>query len=130
MSTTVSTSPPFDDTADFDDADRGFIAAGEPVIRNDRGEVIWDNGSYTSFLTGDAPDTVHPSLWRQSTLVAKQGLFEVTDGIYQVRGFDLSNISFVALDEADVGEVEAADLVDPVGHLEQALLGDQGRLAP
>ena len=80
MSTTVSTSLPFDDTADFDDADRGFIAAGEPVIRNDRGEVIWDNGSYTSFLTGDAPDTVHPSLWRQSTLVAKQGLFEVTDG--------------------------------------------------
>jgi len=113
MSTTVSTSPPFDDTADFDDADRGFIAAGEPVIRNDRGEVIWDNGSYTSFLTGDAPDTVHPSLWRQSTLVAKQGLFEVTDGIYQVRGFDLSNISFV---EGDTGVI----IIDPLISTETA----------
>ncbi len=113
MSTTVSTSLPFDDTADFDAAERGFIAAGEPVIRNDRGEVIWDNGSYTSFLTGDAPDTVHPSLWRQSTLVAKQGLFEVTDGIYQVRGYDLSNISFV---EGDTGVI----VIDPLISTETA----------
>ena len=94
MSTTDITSLPFDDTVDFDAAERGFIASGESVIRNDRVQVVWDNGSYTDFLTGDAPETVHPSLWRQSTLVAEQGLFEVGDGIYQVRGDDLSNISF------------------------------------
>ena len=107
MSIADATSLPFGDTADFDAADRGFIDAGESMIRNDRGEVVWDNGSYTDFLTGDAPDTVHPSLWRQSTLVAKQGLFEVTDGIYQVRGYDLSNISFI---EGDTGVI----VIDPL----------------
>ena len=85
---------PFEDTADFEATARGLIDAGEPVIRNDAGEVVWDNGSY-AFLTGEAPGTVHPSLWRQSTLTARQGLFEVTDGIYQVRGYDLSNMSVV-----------------------------------
>jgi alkyl sulfatase BDS1-like metallo-beta-lactamase superfamily hydrolase len=106
---------PFEDTADFADADRGLIAAGESVIHNDRGEVVWDNASYTSFLTGEspAPETVHPSLWRQSTLVAKQGLFEVTDGIYQVRGYDLSNISFV---EGDTGVI----VIDPLISTETA----------
>ncbi len=78
---------PFGDTADFEAADRGLIDAGDPVVRNEAGQVVWDNGSY-GFLTGEAPDTVHPSLWRQSTLVARQGLFEVTGGIYQVRGYD------------------------------------------
>jgi alkyl sulfatase BDS1-like metallo-beta-lactamase superfamily hydrolase len=62
---TAAAALPFGDTADLDAAERGFIAAGESVIRNDRGEAVWDNGSYTDFLTGDAPDTVHPSLWRQ-----------------------------------------------------------------
>jgi alkyl sulfatase BDS1-like metallo-beta-lactamase superfamily hydrolase len=113
MSTATVSSLPFDDTDDFDAVERGFIAAGEPVIRNDRGEVVWDNGSYAGFLTGDAPDTVHPSLWRQSTLVAKQGLFEVTDGIYQVRGYDLSNISFV---EGDTGVI----VIDPLISTETA----------
>jgi SAM-dependent methyltransferase len=84
---------PFGNTADFEAADRGLVDVGDPVVRNEAGEVVWDNGSYRGFLTGDAPDTVHPSLWRQSTLVARQGLFEVTDGIYQVRGYDLSNLS-------------------------------------
>ena len=104
---------PFGDTADLDAAERGFIAAGESVIRNDRGEAVWDNGSYTDFLTGDAPDTVHPSLWRQSMLVAKQGLVEVTEGIYQVRGYDLSNISFV---EGDTGVI----VIDPLISTETA----------
>jgi alkyl sulfatase BDS1-like metallo-beta-lactamase superfamily hydrolase len=85
---------PFGDTADFDAVERGLIDPGDPVVRDDKGKVIWDNGSY-GFLAGDAPDTVHPSLWRQSTLTARQGLFEVTDGIYQVRGYDLSNMSVV-----------------------------------
>ncbi|HJT93596.1 MAG TPA: alkyl sulfatase dimerization domain-containing protein, partial [Mycobacterium sp.] len=98
---------PFDDTADFDDADRGFIAAQQPcVIKAADGRVVWDNDVY-AFLTGDAPATVHPSLWRQSALAAKQGLYEVVEGIYQVRGFDLSNISFI---EGDTGVI----VIDPL----------------
>jgi alkyl sulfatase BDS1-like metallo-beta-lactamase superfamily hydrolase len=103
---------PFGDTADFEATERGLVDAGDPVVRNDAGEVVWDNGSY-SFLTGDAPDTVHPSLWRQSTLAARQGLFEVTDGIYQVRGYDLSNMSVV---EGDTGVI----VIDPLISAETA----------
>jgi linear primary-alkylsulfatase len=98
---------PFDDTADFDDADRGFIAAQQPcVIKAADGRVVWDNDVY-AFLTGDAPTSVHPSLWRQSGLAAKQGLYEVVEGIYQVRGFDLSNISFI---EGETGVI----VIDPL----------------
>jgi alkyl sulfatase BDS1-like metallo-beta-lactamase superfamily hydrolase len=86
---------PFDDTTDFDDARRGLLGRLDPcVIRAADGRVVWDNDSYR-FLRGDAPDTVNPSLWRQSKLVAMDGLFEVVPGVYQVRGFDLSNISFI-----------------------------------
>lgn len=85
---------PFSDTQDFEDANRGLVAPIEsPVIDKD-GKVLWDNSTY-SFLEGDAPDSVNPSLWRQSKLAAIGGLFEVTEGIYQVRGMDLSNTSFV-----------------------------------
>jgi alkyl sulfatase BDS1-like metallo-beta-lactamase superfamily hydrolase len=98
---------PFDDTRDFDDADRGFIAALEPcVVKAADGRVVWDNDVY-AFLSGDAPTSVHPSLWRQSTLAAKQGLYEVVPGVYQVRGFDLSNISFI---EGDSGVI----VIDPL----------------
>nr|MDA8320295.1 MBL fold metallo-hydrolase [Actinomycetota bacterium] len=98
---------PYDDERDFADADRGFIAALKPgVVRNAAGRVVWDIDSY-AFLNGQAPDTVHPSLWRQSALNAKQGLFEVTEGIYQVRGLDLSNISFI---EGDAGVI----VIDPL----------------
>ena len=103
---------PFGDTADFEAAERGLIDSGDPVVRNEAGQVIWDNGSY-GFLTGEAPDTVQPSLWRQSTLVARQGLFEVTDGIYQVRGYDLSNISVI---EGDTGII----VIDPLISAETA----------
>ncbi|MGN6241184.1 MAG: alkyl/aryl-sulfatase [Cellulosimicrobium cellulans] len=86
---------PFSDTQDFDDAARGLVARREPnAITADDGRVVWDNDTY-AFLEGDAPDTVNPSLWRQSKLVAEQGLFEVVEGIYQVRGFDLSNVTFI-----------------------------------
>ena len=98
---------PFDDTRDFDDADRGFIAALQPcVVTAADGRVVWDNDVY-AFLSGDAPTSVHPSLWRQSTLAAKQGLYEVVEGIYQVRGLDLSNISFI---EGDTGVI----VIDPL----------------
>jgi alkyl sulfatase BDS1-like metallo-beta-lactamase superfamily hydrolase len=86
---------PFDDANDFEDARRGLLGRLDPcIIRAADGRVVWDNDSYR-FLEGDAPDTVNPSLWRQSILVAMDGLFEVVPGIYQVRGFDLSNITFV-----------------------------------
>src|SRR6202158_1551258 len=104
---------PFDDTRDFDNADRGFIAALSPcVIKAADGRVVWDNDVY-SFLGGDAPTSVHPSLWRQSTLAAKQGLYEVVEGIYQVRGFDISNISFI---EGDTGII----VIDPLVSTEVA----------
>jgi alkyl sulfatase BDS1-like metallo-beta-lactamase superfamily hydrolase len=104
---------PFDDTTDFEDADRGFITARQPcVIHAAGGRVVWDNDSY-SFLTGDAPTSVHPSLWRQSMLAAKQGLYEVVEGIYQVRGFDISNVTFV---ETDSGII----VVDPLVSTEVA----------
>jgi alkyl sulfatase BDS1-like metallo-beta-lactamase superfamily hydrolase len=104
---------PFEDTRDFEDADRGFIGAKHPcVIKAADGRVVWDNDVY-AFLDGDAPTTVHPSLWRQSSLVAKQGLYEVVEGIYQVRGFDLSNITFV---EGDTGII----VIDPLVSTEVA----------
>ena len=86
---------PLDDVTDFEDARRGLVGRLVPcVIRAADGRVVWDNDSYR-FLAGDAPETVNPSLWRQSILVAMDGLFEVVPGIYQVRGFDLSNITFI-----------------------------------
>ncbi|WP_198166639.1 alkyl/aryl-sulfatase [Mycobacterium sherrisii] len=98
---------PWHDTTDFDNADRGFIGALSPcVITAADGRVVWDNDAYT-FLDGPAPTSVHPSLWRQSILNAKQGLYEVVPGIYQVRGFDISNITFV---EGDTGII----LIDPL----------------
>jgi len=104
---------PFADTRDFADADRGFIAALEPcVVRAADGRVVWDNDVY-SFLSGDAPTSVHPSLWRQSILAAKQGLYEVVEGVYQVRGLDLSNVSFI---EGDTGVI----VIDPLVSTETA----------
>ncbi len=109
----LSAALPFDDTADFENADRGFIAALEPgLITAADGSTVWDADAY-AFLEGAAPTTVHPGLWRQSTLVAKQGLFEVTEGIYQVRGLDLSNVTFV---EGDTGVI----VIDPLISTETA----------
>jgi alkyl sulfatase BDS1-like metallo-beta-lactamase superfamily hydrolase len=103
----VSSLPSFEDRTDFEDADRGFIAALTPgVVKDKNGRVVWDADAYR-FLDGDCPDTANPSLWRQSQLCARQGLFEVTDGIYQVRGLDLSNISFI---EGDTGVI----VIDPL----------------
>lgn len=79
---TALRSLPFSDTADFSDTERGLIAELTPnVIKNAAGEVVWDNDQY-AFLQAEAPDTVHPSLWRVSQLNARAGLFEVTEGIY------------------------------------------------
>ncbi|MEV5609273.1 alkyl sulfatase dimerization domain-containing protein [Streptomyces sp. NPDC052225] len=103
----------FDDTTDFANADKGFIAALTPgVIKNAAGKVVWDNDAY-DFLKGEAPDTASKSLWRQSQLAAKQGLYKVTDRIYQVRGLDLSNMTIV---EGDTGLI----VIDPLISAETA----------
>ncbi|MCM2391360.1 alkyl/aryl-sulfatase [Streptomyces albipurpureus] len=103
----------FDDTDDFENADRGFIAALAPaVVKDERGDVVYDNDAY-AFLTADCPDTAHPSLWRQAQLCARQGLYEVTQGIYQVRGLDLSNMTLV---EGDRGVI----VIDPLISAETA----------
>jgi alkyl sulfatase BDS1-like metallo-beta-lactamase superfamily hydrolase len=99
--------PSFDDRTDFDNAERGFIAALKPaVIKDADGRVVWDSDEY-AFLDGPCPSTANPSLWRQGQLCAKQGLFQVTEGIYQVRGLDLSNISFI---ESESGVI----VIDPL----------------
>ena len=87
----------FADTRDFDEAKRGFIAAPESLkIMADAGHVAWDMERYQFLATGQAFDSIHPSLQRQSTLNLNFGLYEVLkDKIYQVRGFDLANVTFV-----------------------------------
>ena len=103
----LAASLPFADMRDLEAADRGYLGTIDPpVIRGENGDVVWDAASY-GFLAGEAPGTVNPSLWRQSGLVAKHGLYEVVEGLYQVRGLDLSNISFV---EGDTGVI----VIDPL----------------
>jgi alkyl sulfatase BDS1-like metallo-beta-lactamase superfamily hydrolase len=88
---------PFADKRDFDEAKKGFIA--EPPYKKimaDAGNVAWDMGSYGWLLQGKDFESIHPSLQRQAVLNMAYGLYEVVPGkIYQVRGFDLANISFI-----------------------------------
>jgi len=88
---------PFADKRDFDEANKGFIAAPPyKQIMADAGHVAWDMASYQWLLTGQDFATIHPSLQRQAVLNMNYGLYEVVPGrIYQVRGFDLANISFI-----------------------------------
>lgn len=88
---------PFEDREDFEDAQRGLIAtAPSLVLRDARGRVVWDMDSYAFVHSRDeSPETVHPSLWRLAQLNGMHGLFEVVPGIYQVRGYDLSNMTLV-----------------------------------
>ena len=109
---------PFEDREDFEDARRGLIAtAPSLVLRDERRRVVWDMDSY-GFVSahedegaegkvGQAPDTVHPSLWRMAQLNGIHGLFEVVPGIYQVRGYDLSNMTLV---EGNAGVI----VIDPL----------------
>jgi len=87
---------PFDDEQDFDEQSRGFIARPEySRIMADAGNVAWDMGRYEFLLEGKTFDSIHPSLQRQAILNMNYGLYEVMDGIYQVRGFDLANVTFI-----------------------------------
>jgi alkyl sulfatase BDS1-like metallo-beta-lactamase superfamily hydrolase len=87
---------PFSDKRDFEEAEKGFIAPLKSmVIRADAGHVAWDIERYEFLSESRDFDSIHPSLQRQSTLNQKTGLFEVIPGIYQVRGLDLANITFM-----------------------------------
>ncbi|MCM2312346.1 MAG: MBL fold metallo-hydrolase [Steroidobacteraceae bacterium] len=88
---------PFADKRDFDEAAKGFIAAPSyKQIKADAGHVAWDMASYQWLLSGQDFASIHPSLQRQAVLNMGYGLYEVVPGrVYQVRGFDLANISFI-----------------------------------
>ena len=108
----VAASLPLDDPIDREFATRGFIArSAERQIGGGLG-VVWDLDAW-GFLDGDAPATANPSLWRQSQLCAIDGLFEVVPGIWQVRGHDLANITFI---EGESGWI----VVDPLTTAETA----------
>ncbi|MGB7404790.1 MAG: MBL fold metallo-hydrolase, partial [Pacificimonas sp.] len=86
---------PIADQGDFDDARRGKLAEIESgIVLGPDGETVFDVARF-GFLEGDAPPSVNPSLWRQSQLLSEHGLFEVTDGIWQVRGYDLANMTVI-----------------------------------
>ncbi len=111
----LAASLPADDGEDFVKARRGFIGTvADGKIVDAEGRVFWNMGAF-AFQEGDAPcpPTVNPSLWRQARLNAIHGLFEVTPGLYQVRGFDISNISFI---EGDTGYI----VIDPLISAETA----------
>ena len=95
------------DPQDLEDARRGLIASDENLlIEGPDGTPIWDMNAY-NFIAGEAPGSVNPSLWRQAGLNNIHGLFEVTEGVYQLRGFDLANMSII---EGETGWI----IVDPL----------------
>ena len=89
------------DPADLERVTRGFIAARtEDQIVDDKGRKVIDTAAYDFLRDGRAaPDTVNPHLWRHATLNAHHGLFEVANGVWQVRGYDISNITFIRGDK-------------------------------
>lgn len=96
LATAAQAGPDFADRQDFEFAERGFVATrADPRITAADGRVVWDL-SADAHLAGPAPATVNPSLWRQAQLLSKHGLFKVADGVWQVRGFDLANATFIA----------------------------------
>ena len=83
------------DKSDFEDATRGKLAElSDPLVKAADGRIVWDTRRF-DFLKGDAPSTANPSLWRQQQLNQAQGLFKVADGIYQIRGYDIANMTLV-----------------------------------
>jgi alkyl sulfatase BDS1-like metallo-beta-lactamase superfamily hydrolase len=82
------------DRQDFEDAARGLIARPHGKLVDPDGSVLWDYERF-DFVKGDAPASVNPSLWRQAKLNHETGLFKVTDGVWQLRGFDLANITLI-----------------------------------
>ncbi len=103
----------FNDRIDFENADRGFIATIDPmVVKTADGRTVFEMDSW-KFFDDSCPETAHPNLWRQGQLNARHGLYEVADGFYQVRGFDISNMTLV---EGDRGVI----VIDPLISAETA----------
>ena len=88
----------FSDEKEFENATRGLIEAPESVIiyRED-GAVAWSVDAFGD-VSGASPDTVNPSLWRDTQLNCYAGLFKVCEGVYQVRGYDMANVTFIKTD--------------------------------
>jgi len=108
---------PFGDTQDFEDARRGLLSSLPDLeIKNAQGRVVWSLRDYGFLDDETAPPTVNPSLWRQARLNMHHGLFEVTDGLYQVRGYDISNMTLI---EGDAGLI----VIDPLISTEVAQAG-------
>ncbi|UVE18752.1 MBL fold metallo-hydrolase [Pseudomonas sp. LS44] len=102
---------PFSDRADFERAEKGLIKRPEQLlIKNQDGSVAWQLGGYDFLKTGKDFDTINPSLQRQAQLNLTSGLYKVVDGVYQVRGFDLANITFV---EGKTGWIVIDTLLTP-----------------
>jgi alkyl sulfatase BDS1-like metallo-beta-lactamase superfamily hydrolase len=105
---------PFGDTADFDDAARGFLGTIDNAkITSPQGRVVWSLEPYGFMSDATAPATVNPSLWRQARLNMHHGLFEVVPGVYQVRGLDIANMTLI---EGDGGVI----VVDTLTSIEGA----------
>jgi alkyl sulfatase BDS1-like metallo-beta-lactamase superfamily hydrolase len=99
---------PMGDKQSFDDAQRGLIEAlGDKVILGASGRPAWSLKGYEFLNREEAPDSVHPGLWRHARVNMANGLFKVTDRIYQLRGFDLSNMTII---EGDTGLI----VIDPL----------------
>ncbi len=113
----VLESLPFGDRADFERATRGLIATPEQKkITDANGNVVYDIGQFDFLVDQEAPATANPSLWRQGQLNQITGLFEVTEGIYQIRGYDLSVMSFIRGDEGWI-------VIDPLVSVDPAKAG-------
>lgn len=101
------------DEADFENASRGLLAQIEgDAIKGKNGHIVWPI-KQLDFTAGEAPASVNPSLWRQAQLLSRHGLFEVMEGIYQVRGYDLANMTLI---EGETGWI----IVDPLTNVETA----------
>jgi len=114
----VTETLPFENQQDFIDAKRGLIASLDSLVtQNEAGENVWDMDAYKFIeyngIDGEAPSSVNPSLWRQASLNNIHGLFKVKEGIYQLRGFDLANMTLI---EGNKGWI----VVDPLTSKETA----------
>ena len=112
---TMAQSLPFADKQDFSDARRGFIGNtnGQSIKNSTDGHVVWDFSSYNFINDEKAPPSVNPSLWRIANINKNNGLYKITDRIYQVRGFDLSNMDII---EGNTGLI----IIDPLISMETA----------
>jgi len=108
---------PFSNRDDYEDARRGFIATlPDALIKDADGKVVWDLGAYAFLEEDDAPASVHPSLWRLAQLNVEHGLFQACERIYQIRGFDIANMTII---EGNTGII----VVDTLSSAETARAG-------